>query len=195
VSDVAVLFKRGVEMIIKDLSGVVIVDLPLNSLQEANLRGANLQEANLRGADLRGADLYNANLRGADLYNANLRGADLQEANLRGADLRGADLRGADLRGADLHGVDLHGVDLHGAIVHSDVTLIGSDSILFLGPIGSRFDILFCFKTTKGLYFRTGCFIGDETKFENAIKAHKLTTYQKNYLAALAFARVWGKDV
>ncbi len=67
-------------------------DLPQDSFEGADLRGADLQWAGLRGADLRGADLQRVNLREADL-----RGANLREANLQWADLRGADLRGADL--------------------------------------------------------------------------------------------------
>ena len=43
------------------LTGEII--LRIESLYEANLRGANLY-----GADLRGANLYGADLRGADLY-------------------------------------------------------------------------------------------------------------------------------
>ena len=66
--------------------------------KEKNTLKDTLNEANLRGADL-----YEADLRGADLYEADLYEADLREANLRGADLRGANLRGADLRGANLN--------------------------------------------------------------------------------------------
>jgi len=63
-----------------DRSGKILLNIPGNTLYEADLGGANLRGANLRGADLRGA---------------NLGDADLGEANLGGADLGGADLRGA----------------------------------------------------------------------------------------------------
>ena len=46
--------------------------------------------------------LQGANLQGADLRGANLQGVDLQGANLQGADLQGAYLRGANLRGAKI---------------------------------------------------------------------------------------------
>jgi len=85
-----------------------------------------VEDANLRGADLRGADLIGANLRDADLIGANLRDADLRGADLRDADLRGADLRDADLRGADLRGADLRGADLIGADLR-DADLIGAN--------------------------------------------------------------------
>ena len=87
-----------------------------DTLEEANLRGADLSQANLVGANLRfanleGADLRFANLRGADLSQANLVGADLKGANLRGADLKGANLRGADLSQANLIAANLVGAD------------------------------------------------------------------------------------
>ena len=61
--------------ILNRFTSVVILNLEIDTLQEANLWGADLQEANLRGANLQ---------------EANLRGANLQEANLREANLRGA---------------------------------------------------------------------------------------------------------
>ena len=69
-------------MKIFNTSGELILKTNLESLSDANLRGANLRDAYLRGADLRDADLRHANLSYADL-----RGADLRYANLRGADL------------------------------------------------------------------------------------------------------------
>ena len=93
--------------------------------KEKNTLKDTLNEANLRGADLREADL-----RGADLYGANLHGADLRGANLRGADLRGADLREADLRGADLREVSLYEANLCGASLDKD-TKIDTKSLAF----------------------------------------------------------------
>ena len=72
-----------------------------DTLEEANLRGADLSQANLVGANLRFANLEGADLRFANLRGADLRGADLRFANLRGADLNQANLIAADLRGAD----------------------------------------------------------------------------------------------
>ena len=60
------------------------------TVEDANLIGANLRDANLIGADLRGANLIGADLRDADLRGANLRGANLRDANLIGANLRDA---------------------------------------------------------------------------------------------------------
>ena len=48
-------------------------------------------------------------LQGADLRGADLSGADLRWANLRGADLRWADLSGANFHGASLNVADLSG--------------------------------------------------------------------------------------
>ena len=69
-------------MEIFNTSGELILKTNLESLSDANLRGANLRDAYLRGADLSDADLSYA-----DLSYADLRGADLRYANLRGADL------------------------------------------------------------------------------------------------------------
>jgi len=75
-------------------------------LSGADLRGAYLRGANLRGANLSGASLWGADLSGAYLGRANLSGAYLREADLRGANLTEADLSGAYLRGAKRHEKD-----------------------------------------------------------------------------------------
>ena len=91
--------------------------LELETLQRANLRGADLHDADLRGADLQDADLWYATSRGAKLLGANLQRANLLGADLRGADLRKTDLLGADLRKADLRGADVRGANLRGAAI------------------------------------------------------------------------------
>ena len=79
------------------ITNKVLLTIEGDSLQDADLRGANLRWANLKDADLRRADLRRADLRGANLKDADLRWADLQDANLKDADLRWADLRRANL--------------------------------------------------------------------------------------------------
>jgi len=64
--------------------------LPLWSMYNANLSGANLSWADLFKANLPWANLSEANLSGANLFGANLSGANLFGANLSGADLSGA---------------------------------------------------------------------------------------------------------
>ncbi|MEW6894491.1 pentapeptide repeat-containing protein [Trueperella pyogenes] len=76
---------------------------PAERITAEILRGA-LNLDTLQGADLRGANLWCADLRDADLRGANLWCANLRDANLRGADLRGANLWCANLRGANLWG-------------------------------------------------------------------------------------------
>ena len=102
------------DLFIKDLFGVVTLQLSC-----VDLRYTNLSDANLRGADLRGANLSDTNLSGANLSYADLKGADLSDADLSGADLRYADLRYTNLRYANLSGANLRGADL------SDVDLSG----------------------------------------------------------------------
>ena len=91
------------------LTGKVLLEVEGNTLDSADLFGANLEGAYLDSVDLKGADLGNANLEGADLYGANLSEANLRNANLSKADLIGANLRWADLTGANLKGANLWG--------------------------------------------------------------------------------------
>ena len=91
-----------------------------DTLEEANLRGADLRGANLKGDNLADANLEGAYLKGANLEGAYLKGANLGYANLEGANLRGAYLKGANLinaylRDANLKGANLRGADLRGA--------------------------------------------------------------------------------
>jgi superfamily I DNA and RNA helicase len=84
-------------------------------LTGANLGGIDLRHANLIGTQLVGADLTGAMLDGAKLAIANLAGAKLVDASLRGAKLVGAILCNAQLTRADLTGANLSGADLSGA--------------------------------------------------------------------------------
>ena len=84
--------------------------MPMWSMHNVDLSGANLSGACLSGACLRGACLSCANLSGANLSGACLRYADLSGANLRYAYLSDANLRGADLSGANLSDAILDGV-------------------------------------------------------------------------------------
>ena len=123
-------------MQIKNRNGMVIHEVPGDSLEGTDLRGANLYRADLRETSLYGADLYGADLRGAalswaDLREANLRladlsGAALYEVDLRGASLSGADLREVNLRWADLSNADLSNADLSGAVLRGAI-LYGAD--------------------------------------------------------------------
>ena len=97
---------RGADLRGANLRGANLKDA---NLKDANLSDANLRDANLSDANLRGADLSDADLRGADLSDADLKDANLSDANLRDANLRGADLKDADLSDADLSDADLRG--------------------------------------------------------------------------------------
>jgi uncharacterized protein YjbI with pentapeptide repeats len=87
---------------IKDESGVVLLTVDADSLENQNLSNANLRSANLEGANLSGANLREADLRNANLRFAVLRDAKLDDARMRSASLCGADLTGAAALGADL---------------------------------------------------------------------------------------------
>ena len=97
---------------IKSVFGDVIFSFEKeNNTIKDTLEDANLKGADLRVADLEGADLVLANLEGANLESADLEGADLKYANLEGADLKYANLKGAGLEGADLKYANLKGAD------------------------------------------------------------------------------------
>ena len=96
-------------------TGKVLLEVPGDTLERANLSDVNLSDANLIGANLYGANLRHANLRYANLSVADLRYANLRYANLSDADLSVADLSDANLSGADLNDADLSDVYLRGA--------------------------------------------------------------------------------
>jgi uncharacterized protein YjbI with pentapeptide repeats len=85
-------------------------------------RGDSLEGANLVGADLAQRDLAGASLQDADLSKASLSGANLEDANLAGADLFSADLSGTNLEGASLEGANLEDTNLEDAAL-SDTNL------------------------------------------------------------------------
>jgi uncharacterized protein YjbI with pentapeptide repeats len=87
----------------------------LDSVNGAQLSGADLRYASAEGAFFADANLHRVDLTGADLTAADLNNADLGFANLTGARLSGADLSGANLIGADLSEEYLSGADLAGA--------------------------------------------------------------------------------
>ena len=108
-------------------TGKVLLEVPGDTLERANLSDVNLSDANLIGANLYGANLRHANLRYANLSVADLRYANLRYANLSGADLSVADLSDANLSGADLSDVYLrgaNGIDLS-SIPQKEETSIG----------------------------------------------------------------------
>jgi uncharacterized protein YjbI with pentapeptide repeats len=97
------------------------------------------------------------------------------------ADLSGADLSGADLSGANLSGADLSGADLSGA-----------KSILALGPLGSRGDMLYAVWHKDEPRLKTGCFWGTIPEFEAATtRTHGDNAHAQLYRAALALIRTW----
>jgi len=155
--------------------------------ERADLSGADLSDADLRGAHLRGADLRGADLRGADLSGAYLSGADLRGADLSGADLRGADLNSAYLSGADLRGAYLRGAYLRGA------HLSGAQSILSIGPGGSREDMLLAVQHETCVMIKVGCFWGSVEEFKAAVvSTHKCNLkYFNYYMAACALIEVY----
>jgi hypothetical protein len=99
-----------------------------DTLEEANLRGADLRGANLKGDNLADANLEGAYLKGANLEGAYLKGANLGYANLEGANLRGANLRGANLEGPNLINAYLRDANLKGANLR-DANLKGANLI------------------------------------------------------------------
>lgn len=96
--------------------------------------GESLQGAELDGADLSGLDLEGRNLSRASLRGADLKGARLSRANLAEADLEGADLSGANLVNARLDEANLRDAVLASASL-DDAVLAGAD---FAGARANR---------------------------------------------------------
>ncbi len=89
----------------------------------------------------------------------------------------------ADLRGADLSGADLSGAYLSGA-----------KSILSIGPLGSREDILFAVIHKDCVMVKAGCFWGSLKDFSSAVKEkHAKDIHGKNYQAAIKMIKEWSK--
>ncbi len=98
---------EGTDLTQANLSGAELAETDLEkvphpercqSLEKADLSGANLRDAKLGGAYLHDADLRGAELTGADLSHAHGRfksGARMSGARLDDADLSGADLTNA----------------------------------------------------------------------------------------------------
>ena len=163
-------------------TGAIIVEAgKYETIREAVEKNkANLPGANLPGANLSGANLYGANLPGANLHGADLSGAYLFRANLPGADLSGANLSGANLPGAYLSGAN-----------GAKLTLLKNNSILCIGPIGSRKSYMTAYNTDKGIYIKTGCYLDTIENFKIAVhEKHKDTKHAHDYVTAIAFIKV-----
>jgi uncharacterized protein YjbI with pentapeptide repeats len=95
--------------------------LPIWSMEDINLQGADLQKINLKCfnlccANLQGADLQYANLSFTNLRYANLRGANLQYAELYCTNLQYASLQNANLQNANLQCANLQNAKLTGTL-------------------------------------------------------------------------------
>jgi uncharacterized protein YjbI with pentapeptide repeats len=173
-----------------DPAGNVLFRSDSEDLTEV-LEAAVKAGANLAGAKLAGANLVGAHLVGANLADANLVGADLADAYLAGANLVGADLAGANLVGADLAGANLVGAHLADANL-ADAKIDGEEITglpVFIGPIGSRQEVVCFWPVKSGLYVRTGCFSGDIKTFLAKVKAtHGANEHGRAYQEAAKFA-------
>ncbi|SRR6266481_6142680 len=160
-----------------------------------SLEGANLYRANLEGANLTNANLIRVDLRKANLYQANLYSASLQEARLEGANLFGtnlfkANLEGVNLYEASLYRANLQGANLERAIIKEGVTLL-KGGYFTVTNIGSKQETLEVFNTEVGLYFRRGCFFGNEEEFRAAVtEKHGNNKYAKMYLLQIDYAKI-----
>lgn len=139
------------------------------------------------GVSLSGADLRHTDLSDADLTGANLAGANLRHANLTDAILRHANLTGANLCGASLIGANLSGANLTGALIEGGLALTGATPIRMVNAIGSRQDCLVAYRTTAGMYLRSGCFFGSREAFLARVQnTHGDSKHGRDYRAAIA---------
>ena len=105
------------------------------------------------------------------------------------ADLSGANLSGANLSFANLSRANLYGANLSGANGEK-LTLLKNNSILFIGPIGSRQAYMTAYNTDKGIYVKTGCYFDTVKNFKLSVdKTHHGTKHAHNYMTAIAFIK------
>lgn len=90
------------------------LEMQVESVKGANLKGRNLNNADMSYAFLVKTDLRGALLKGANLESANLQKAKIGEANLQEADLRNANLQKAFLPIANLQEAYLVNANLQG---------------------------------------------------------------------------------
>lgn len=90
---------------------------------------------------------------------------------------------GANLRGADLYGADLYGANLYGADGKKIATI---QSVLQVGPVGSRKDYTIAINTDKGIYINAACFFGTLDEFKANVKvSHKSGKFAAEYKAVI----------
>lgn len=99
----------GANLVGADLNGATIIS---GHLSRARLCGAQARNAYLSGADLSGADLTGADFRHASLVKANLNGALLSGAQLCHAQFIKSSLISADVTGGDLKGANFRNANL-----------------------------------------------------------------------------------
>src|SRR6266481_6209970 len=171
---------------INDIRGNLLnsVKIPNDTSKDQEIKVALEKLVQLR-VSLEGANLYRANLEGANLTNANLIRVDLRKANLYQANLEGV-----NLYEASLYRANLQGANLERAIIKEGVTLL-KGGYFTVTNIGSKQETLEVFNTEVGLYFRRGCFFGNEEEFRAAVtEKHGNNKYAKMYLLQIDYAKI-----
>src|SRR6266481_4466252 len=94
------------------------------------------------------------------------------------------------LEGANLYRANLQGANLERAIIKEGVTLL-KGGYFTVTNIGSKQETLEVFNTEVGLYFRRGCFFGNEEEFRAAVtEKHGNNKYAKMYLLQIDYAKI-----
>ncbi len=120
---------RGAELSNVNLAGSSLVAVKLT---EALLDDSDLSKANLSYCNLDGASLRNADLTGASIFDSSFRGSDFSGVNLSSTSIWRSDFTGADLSGAIFTGAELIGVYFEPARLPEPESLIGVYGLRYL---------------------------------------------------------------
>jgi hypothetical protein len=135
-----------------------------------NLRGHSFENLTLNYIDFDNSPLAGSSFRRAKLRNANFGHCNLMDCNFEGADLRGADLTHADITCANFDGANLTDVKLPSVFGYRTASFKNAVGAMTFQRVGSCGRTLLVVKHGKTLWFKTGCFWGNERAFRRAIR-------------------------
>jgi hypothetical protein len=154
------------------------------SFDRSFLHECSYENKTLNDIDFTHSYLGGSSFRGAKLQNARFVYCDLSDCNFEGADLRGADLSNAEIFHTNFDGANLTHANFqnsHGVRLASFKDTVGA---MTFQEVGSRCDTLLVVKRGKILWFKTGCFWGNEMEFRRAIRDRHIHSYFGNKVFA-----------
>ena len=169
----------------------------IHALEMLVKQGTDLLEVDLRNECLESADLRNAHMLGANLTGTKLCTTVLDYADFSYAKFDKADLRSASLWCTNLQNAQLTGAYVWDTLFYDTVALIGERPYCVVSNMGSCERSNTLWLTSSGPIVQTGCFRGTLDEFETKIQERhaEYSEHNADYLALLAFfkahATIW----